>query len=292
MTSQSAVVIVTGAGGGLGGAMARGLLTAGRQVVAVDIERGQRGLDALAADAAAQGSTKRFLPVIASVRVPEDAERVVTTAVARFGAVDALINNAGIAMQGIDLMLTASTIADFLAAQRGLAPAPKADAPEAMRFYQITPDQWREVIDTNVNGPFLMARAVAPLLVERGWGRIVNVVTSHYTMHMRATSPYGPSKAALEAATAVWAKDLAGTGVTVNALLPGGPADTDMVPREAVPDRTGLIDPAIMAPLAVWLTSRGSDGLTGARLTAKDWDPGASAEQNVARAVTRAGWLP
>lgn len=292
MADEAKVVIVTGAGGGLGGAMARGLLAAGRRVVAMDIERGEPALRTLTDEAAAQGSGERLLTVVGSVRSPRDAERAIADALARFGGVDALINNAGIAMQGIDLMLTASTIADFLAAQSGRAPAPKADAPDSMRFYEITAEQWSDVIDTNVNGPFLMARAVAPRLVERGWGRIVNVVTSHYTMHMRSTSPYGPSKAALEAATAIWAKDLTGTGVTVNALLPGGPADTDMVPREAVPDRTGLIEPRVMAAPAVWLTSPASDGHTGGRLMAKDWNPAASPEQNVAKAFTRAGWMP
>jgi NAD(P)-dependent dehydrogenase (short-subunit alcohol dehydrogenase family) len=290
MADQSAVVIVTGAGGGLGGAMARGLLAAGRRVVALDIAPAEPALRALAAEASAQGTADRLQTTIGSVRSPDDAERVVAEAVARFGAIDALINNAGIALKEIDPTVMAGTVADFLAAQSGRPAPPPASEP--IKFYQIPVDKWRDVIDTNVNGPFFMARAVASRLVERGWGRIINVVTSHYTMHMRAMSPYGPSKAALESATAVWAKDLAGTGVTVNALLPGGPADTGMVPTGDVPNRTGLISPSIMIPAAVWLTSRDSDGTTSARLIAKDWDPAASAQQNVAKAVSPVGWLP
>ena len=102
----------------------------------------------------------------------------------------------------------------------------------------------------------MMAKAVAPALVAQGWGRIVNIVTSHFTMVMDGFSPYGPSKAALEAATVIWAKDLAGTGVTVNALLPGGPGNTRMIPLDEVPDRSTLVQPEVMMAPITWLMSR------------------------------------
>ena len=114
----------------------------------------------------------------------------------------------------------------FLAAQSGRPAAPRADLPDPMRFYEIAPEAWTDVIDTNVNGPFHMARAVAPKLVERGWGRIVNVVTSHYTMHMRATSPYGPSKAALESLVRTLAQELGPRNIRVNTVS-AGVVDTD-----------------------------------------------------------------
>jgi NAD(P)-dependent dehydrogenase (short-subunit alcohol dehydrogenase family) len=78
------------------------------------------------------------------------------------------------------------------------------------------------VIDTNVNGPFMTARCAVPFMLKAGWGRIVNVSVSQGTMRRRGFSPYGPSRAALESETIIWAQDLEGTGVTVNALLPGG----------------------------------------------------------------------
>jgi NAD(P)-dependent dehydrogenase (short-subunit alcohol dehydrogenase family) len=65
-------------------------------------------------------------------------------------------------------------------------------------------------------------RAAAPAMIEAGWGRIINTSMSFSTMQRRGVSPYGPSKAALESETQIWAQDLAGTGVTVNANLPGG----------------------------------------------------------------------
>src|SRR5690349_1753867 len=86
------------------------------------------------------------------------------------------------------------------------------------------------VVDTNVNGPILMTRAVVPLMRAAGWGRIINVSASHQTMRRAGFSPYGPSKAALGSETIIWAQDLAGSGVTVNALLPGGATLTGMVP--------------------------------------------------------------
>jgi Dehydrogenases with different specificities (related to short-chain alcohol dehydrogenases) len=91
-------------------------------------------------------------------------------------------------------------------------------------------------------------------------------------MMMEGFSPYGPSKAALEAATVVWAKDLAGTGVTVNALAPGGPANTRMIPATEVADRSTLIQPEVMIAPIVWLMSPRSDGVTGRRIIAKEWD--------------------
>ena len=72
-----------------------------------------------------------------------------------------------------------------------------------------------------------MARFAAPPMIARKWGRIVNVTTSFDTMLAAGLSAYGASKAALEASSAIWAKDLAGTGVSVNILVPGGPTETE-----------------------------------------------------------------
>ena len=100
-------------------------------------------------------------------------------------------------------------------------------------------------------------------------------------MRRRGFSPYGPSKAALESATIIWAQDLAGSGVTVNALLPGGATNTGMIPAN-YPDqlRAKLLDPAIMVPPLLWLASAESDDVTGRRFIAVDWrkeQPGADA---------------
>ena len=88
-------------------------------------------------------------------------------------------------------------------------------------------------------------------MLEQGWGRVVNVTTSFFTMLNEGFAPYGPAKAALEAASAIWAKEFRDTGVTVNVLLPGGPTDTRMVPPSAPFARSELIPPAAMAPPAL-----------------------------------------
>lgn len=82
----------------------------------------------------------------------------------------------------------------------------------------------------DIGGPFLMTRACVPVMIAQGFGRIVNISTSRSTMVRVGQDPYGPTKAALEASSRIWATELAGTGVIVDVLLPGGPCDTALIP--------------------------------------------------------------
>ena len=88
------------------------------------------------------------------------------------------------------------------------------------------------MIATNYLAADRLARRVAPAMVERGWGRIVNVTTKLDTMNRLGTHPYGASKAALEMATEVWAKDIDGTGLTINIVNPGAGANTPGMAEE------------------------------------------------------------
>jgi NAD(P)-dependent dehydrogenase (short-subunit alcohol dehydrogenase family) len=94
---------------------------------------------------------------------------------------------------------------------------------------------------------------------------------------------YGASKASAEAAAAVMAADLAGSGVTVNVLVPGGVTDTRIVPDAAVADRSKLLRPEIMVPPLLWLVSDEAAGVTARRFLAAHWDaslsPAAAAEK-------------
>ena len=197
-----------------------------------------------------EGHPDRLLAVECDVIRWRDCENVVNTTIKHFGAVHGIVNKAGIGMQNISNVLVGKRKA----------------------FYEVDAEAWCRAIDTNVNGAFLMAKAATPHLVAQQWGRIVNIETSFFTMMMEGFSPYGPSKAALESATVIWAKDLADTGVTVNALLPGGPANTRMIPDVEVGDRASLIQPEVMDAPIVWLFSSQSNGLTGRRIVAKEWD--------------------
>jgi NAD(P)-dependent dehydrogenase (short-subunit alcohol dehydrogenase family) len=245
------VVIVTGGARGLGRSMSLALTRNNIRVVIAHLPSSATDAQELATIVERGGYRDRLLTVECDVTQWRDCENVVNRTIKHFGAVHGLVNNAGIGMQNISNVLVGKRKA----------------------FYEIEAEAWCRAIDVNVNGAFLMAKAVTPRLVAQGWGRIVNIETSFFTMMMEGFSPYGPSKAALESATVIWAKDLANTGVTVNALLPGGPANTRMIPDREVSDRASLIQPEVMDAPIVWLLSPQSNGVTGRRIVAKEWDP-------------------
>ena len=172
--------------------------------------------------------------------------------VSAFGRLDVLINNAGLGMRAISE--TFNTV--------------------PTKFWEADTRGWSDIVETNVNGPFLMARAAIPQMLLQGFGKIINISTSDITMVRTGYSPYGPTKAFLEAASRVWAVDLAGTGVDVNVLLPGGAADTDLLPPS--PNKRGadgnLLSPKIMRRPTLWLCSDASNGITGGRYIARLWD--------------------
>ena len=258
------VAVVTGGGRGLGAAMALGLARAGYRVVAT-AAREAAEIEATAAEA----GDGRVYPLVADVTREDDCERVVDAALARFGSLDILVNNAG----------------------RGMKYISSSFMTEPTRFWEAEASAWRSVIDTNINGPFLMARAAVRPMLRGRWGRIINISMNRDTMQRAGFSPYGPSKAALESETIIWAQDLAGTGVTVNALLPGGATLTGMIPP-GVPQhvRASLLDPGIMIRPLLWMVSSASDGITGKRLVANRWrmdvDDAAAAQS----AMLDAGW--
>ena len=262
------VAVVTGGGRGLGRAMVLGLARAGVHVVATAArELGEA--DAVAAEARALTGQDCVLPLLGDVTAPDDCARVVAAALTRFGHLDLLVNNAGRGMRYVS--------PDFIT--------------EPTRFWEVEPEVWQMVIDTNVNGPFLMARAAVPAMREAGWGRIVNISMNHETMRRRGFSPYGPSKAALESETIIWAQDLAGTGITVNALLPGGATLTGMIPDTvAEATRAALLDPEIIVGPLLWLASTAADGITGRRLVATRWRPELDPTQAAEAAMDNAGW--
>jgi NAD(P)-dependent dehydrogenase (short-subunit alcohol dehydrogenase family) len=213
-------------------------------------QRARDEIERLARDADAGGWRDTIHPMLADVTREDDCAATVAAALERFGRLDILVNNAGRGMRYVS--------EDFLT--------------QPTRFWETPAETWRLVIETNVVGPFLMARAAVPSMLAHRWGRIVNISMNTETMRRRGFSPYGPSKAALESATVIWAQDLADRGITVNALLPGGATLTGMIPQ-SFPDhlRTTLLDPEIMVPPLLWIASIQSDGITGRRFVATKW---------------------
>lgn len=262
---EGRTALVTGAGRGLGREMAEALAAAGAKVALSDIDA-----DVLAAAAKkveAAGGQGCAIGLQADVTDRDRAETVVDEVIAAFGSLDILINDAAMGPQ-------------FFGGGRGVGP----------RFWETDPELWLRVLTVNSYGPQLMASVAAPRMLERGWGRIVNVTTSLDTMYRRGSGSYGPSKAALEANTAIMAEDLDGTGVTANVLVPGGPADTRMMTEEAVPDRDRLIRPTVMRAPAVWLASNDSDGINGMRFIAALWDESLPRDARIERAGAPAAW--
>ncbi len=257
------VVLVTGASRGLGRVMALAVARAGARV-AITARPGSEAKLARVCKAAPEG---QFAAFTGDVTDPSACASMVRKTLERFGALHVLFNNAAIGM--VELGPHVSRV---------------------VPFYKIPLDMWHRVIDTNVNGSFHMALAAVGPMLEQKWGRIVNLSTGMRTMVKIGFSPYGPSKAAVEAMTAIWAQDLAGTGVTVNALLPGWVSDTDMVLPEDFPDRSKLVPTTKMAAPAVWLCSGQSDGVTGIRIIARDWDETLPPAEAFKRASAKAGW--
>ena len=266
MSDTQRAAIVTGAAGGIGRALVKGLLDAGIRVAAVDQTRD--GLAAVASNAREQGKDAALLTIEADLSRDGAAGDIVREARGRFGAIDILVNNAGI----------------------GQATLRPENWQQPLRFWDVTADDWRRFVAVHTTAPLTLAQAVVPEMMQRKWGRIVNVTTSLGTMIRNGSPTYGPSKAALEAFSAIMAKDLDGTGVTVNVLVPGGVTNTPMVPQESGFDRQAMIQPEVMAPPLVWLVSEAAGGVTGRRFLAVHWDPALPPAQAAEKAGAPVAW--
>ena len=247
--------IVTGGLRGLGRAMTLGLARTGVRVLAVGhIEADIPDMQALAA---ANGAGQNIACLVADLRRPAECDRTVAACIDRFGAADILVNNAGLTFT-------------YIAPDRFRRTNPQ-------KFWEISDEVIQNVMDTNYVAADQMARRVAPGMVARGWGRIVNVTTKLSTMNMHGAMPYGASKAALEMATEVWAKELAGSGVTANIVNPGAGANTlgmaqEMRDRSAAGTVPRLVEPEEMVPPLLFVVSRAADRINGYRFDANAWD--------------------
>jgi NAD(P)-dependent dehydrogenase (short-subunit alcohol dehydrogenase family) len=266
MSEAQRVAILTGAAGGIGRAMTRGLLTAGIRVAGVDLNHA--ALEELAAQARDDGHSGELFTIAADLTSDAATDEIVGATRQRFGRVDILVNNAGI--------------------------GPGSIRPDSwqrpLKFWEITPEQWRRFVAVHTTAPLALTNSVAHEMRQRGWGRIVNVTTSLGTMIREGSPTYGPSKAALEALSAIMAKDLDGTGVTVNVLVPGGVTNTPMISDEAGFDRAALIQPEVMVAPLLWLVSDAAGKVTGRRFLGIHWDPTLLPEQAAEKAGAPVAW--
>ena len=254
------MVLVTGGTRGLGREIAMGLVEAGAKVMITarkwgpEMEEALQALRNIGGENCAVGSA-------ADVCKSEDCDRVVAETKKAFGTVHVLFNNAGLGLQ---------SIADHHARPRSM-------------FWETDDAPWNALVNTNVNGVFFMARAVTPMMIAQGLGKIINLSTNRHTMLRLGGSSYGGAKAFLEVSSRVWAKELAGTGVTVNVFLPGGPVDTG-IRKVELPDGFKFNPISIMRAPARWLSSDLSNGHTAERFVARLWDEALPLAERIATA--------
>ena len=235
MTDKSIrVALVTGAARGIGLAAAQRFLGAGWSVGLLD-----NNTETLAAAVRAIDEPARTLELPFDVSKPQDADQAVAAVREKFGRLDALVNNAGIAHFG-----------------------PVMETPL---------EAWREIMDVNLTGPFLMTKAAVPVMRETG-GAIVNITSISSLRASTLRVAYGTSKAGLAHLTKQLAVELASCGIRVNGVAPG-PVDTAMALKvhtkeiradyhDAIPlNRYGL--PEELADAIFWLCGPHSTYITG-----------------------------
>ena len=260
------VVMVTGCARarGIGRAIAVAFARAGADVVATDvaaggtrneneegleeIRLGWKGLDSLAEEI--KGLGRRVVTLVGNVSRATDAERFVADALAQFGHIDVLVNNAA-APHGADRRLV----------------------------WEIPEEAWDLVIDVNLKGTFLMSRAVIPHMLERGSGRIISMASVSGKRGTARRGAYTASKFGVIGLTQVMAQELGAHGITVNAICPGS-VDTSRrestsrreralaerdpnAPVLSLPPTGRVARPDDIARLALFFASEASDHITG-----------------------------
>jgi 3-oxoacyl-[acyl-carrier protein] reductase len=243
------IALITGGGRGMGRAMARAFAQAGAAGIAVTSSASPGELAEAAEEINRITGRDAGLGITADVRDDAACGEAVARTVEKFGALHILVNNAGLGMKN----------------------ANDKHGP----FWQNQPDGWDKVMGVNINGPFHMARHAAPHQIAAGWGRVINVSKNVDSIHEEWNSPYGPSKAALEAMTLCWAQDFLDSGVTANIILPGGFTATTFSRPSAVPNARkagrAVYEAEDIAPLTVALASEVSARYNGCRFNARGW---------------------
>jgi len=227
MELKNRVAIVTGGGRGIGRAIAVRFAREGAEVVVSARTKDQ--VAAVVDEIVGQGG--EAIGVSADVSREEDVRMMVGEAMERFGGIDILVNNAGIMRSG--------------------------------PLVSIEPEEWVRVIEINLIGTFYCTKAVAPVLIERGWGRIINISSRSGKVGHPFTSAYCASKHGIVGLTKSLAEELALFNITVNAICPGV-VETDMVPdtiREQVGEK--IIKPSQIADLALFLAKEESRSING-----------------------------
>ena len=216
MNAKKQVAVVTGAARGIGLAITRKFLASGDAVALLDIDA-----TTLATTTANLAAPDEVLSIVCDVSQPAEVQAAIAQVDRRFGRLDALVNNAGIAV--------------------------------FKPILETTVEDWTRVLATNLTGPFLCTQACAPLMLRSGGGSVVNIASISGVRASTLRVAYGTSKAALIHLTKQQAVELGDAGIRVNCVAPG-PVETAMAQqvhsadirtsyRDAIPlNRYGTVD--------------------------------------------------
>ena len=232
------VAVVTGASRGLGKAMAAALAAEGVRVALVS--RSESDLDSVAGEIAAAGGDAAVF--VTDVAREDHVNKTKAKILSHFGQINILVNNAGLAVR--------------------------------RPVTELTYDEWRSVMETNVTSAYLMCHAFVPSMKDQGYGRVLNIASTLASVSLPGRTAYSASKSALLGFTRALALELAADRITVNTISPGLFATELARPITENPEllsqflaniplnRAG--DPAEVGQLAVYLCSEAAGYITGA----------------------------
>jgi len=237
------VAFVTGAGRGIGKAIALGMARAGYSVVVASTT--QPNNEAAAQEIHASGG--RALAIEVDVGVEASVAQAVDQALAHFGRIDVLVNNAGL--------------------KGGIFP------PERRRLAEVPLDRWRRMFSVNLEGPLMCAQRCVPAMLEAGAGSIINISSGAAQRDEEGGGAYAASKAGLEAFSRTLAAELRAAHIAVNCIVPGNTQTerTDLSRlRPGQADR--MLKTAAIVPLTLFLARQREAQITGLTINVLRWN--------------------
>jgi 3-oxoacyl-[acyl-carrier protein] reductase len=183
---EGKAAVVTGGGRGIGRAICLAFAKEGADVV---VNYASKDLPAQEVVEMIKKIGKKAVAVKGNVALKGDVDRIIKTAIDNFGKIDILVNNAGVSKPNM--------------------------------LYKMTEEQWNEVIDIQLKGPFLCIQAASKYMMEKKYGKIINVTSSAGLWGTKGQINYSSAKGGIIALTKSAARELAGYGITVNVVQPG-----------------------------------------------------------------------